>query len=472
MRKYFNSIKITSIALIMIFGSACKKTVDIQPTDLIPTNTAFQSVDDLDKGAIGAYSAYSYENDIWIASIAADDVRWGLDNVARNYGLAHKWNFDPGNGESTAAWANTYTAIDRLNRVLEASDAINPTDPTQIATKARIRGELLALRGFYHFQLLRSYAAGYTPTSLGVPYITKSEIFGKPARQSFADVMALVKKDLTDGKALIPAAYTVADFSRVTRVAVSAMQARVALYNKDWDDAVTYSSEVIAARPLATRTVYPSIWTDASTTEVVFRLNRAATSVNTLWTDTNNDVFFSPSNKLISTFDVTNDIRYSTFIKFDNTVAANREQWKVNKYPGQSAAVRFNHVKVFRTSEMYLIRSEAYASRAASDLVAAAADLTALRAQRITGALPVVFTSLADAQAQIDLERFKELAFEGHRYFDLKRRNVAIVRNDNDITTGNAIPKTLNPTDRNYTLPIPTGEIFANPNILPNNPGY
>lgn len=471
MKKYFSILKITCISLI-ILGSACKKVVDLKPTDLIETSTAFQSVDDLEKGTIGAYSVYTYEFDIYIAGIMSDEVRWALDNNNRNFGVAHKWSFDGTNGDAIAAWANAYTGIDRINRVLEASDNITPANATQEATKARIKGELLALRGFYHFQLLRSYASKYEAAGLGIPYLTKSDLFGKPARKSFGEVMTLIKKDLTDAKALIPANYAVADFSRITRVAVSAIQARVALYNKDWDDAITYSSEVIAARPLATRAVFPTIWTDASTTEVVFRLNRAATTVNVLWIDTNNDVFFSPSNKLISTFDVTNDIRYATYIKFDNTVAANREQWKVNKYPGQSSTIRYNNTKVFRTAEMYLIRSEAYASKAAPDLIAAAGDLNTLRAARITGYIPVALLSTADALTQIDLERFKELAFEGHRYFDLRRRNVAIVRNDNDITTGNAIPKTLNITDRNYTLPIPQVEVFANPNILPNNPGY
>lgn len=470
MKTYFNILKITCLSLILL-ASACKKVVDLKPTDLIETTKAFQSVDDLDKGAVGAYSVYTYEFNIYMGSIMADDVRWGLDNNTRNFGSAHKWSFDGTNGDAIAAWANTYTAIDRLNRVLTAADNITAANSTQEATKARIRGELLALRGFYHFQLLQSYASKYESTGLGIPYMTKSEI-SKPARKSFGEVMTLIKKDLTDAKALIPSTYVVADFSRITNVAISAIQARVALYNKDWNDAITYSSEVIAARPLATRAVFPSIWTDASTTEVVFRLNRAATTVNTLWTDTNNDVFFSPSNKLISTFDAVNDIRYSSYILFDTSVAANREQWKVNKYPGQSTTIKYNHTKVFRTAEMYLIRAEAYASRATPDLVLAAGDLNTLRAARITGYVAVPLLTTAAALTQIDLERFKELAFEGHRYFDIKRRNVAVVRNDNDITTGTAIPKTLNTTDRNYTLPIPQVEVFANPNILPNNPGY
>ena len=468
-KKYFNKLSIALVA-VALFTASCEKAVDDLPTDLIETSKAFENVSDLDKGAVAAYSGFTYENQIWTAAFMSDEVRWGLDNNTRNFGLEHRWNFDPSSANTTAAWANTYTVIDRINRVLEASDAITAQNATEEATKGRIKGELLALRGFYHFELLRQYASKYEATGLGVPYMTKSGITS-PSRKTWAEVIALVKADLTAAKGLIPATYAVTDFSRITRVAVSAIQARVALYNKDWDDAITYSTEVINARPLATMAAFPGIWTDANVSEVVFRLNRAATTVNTLWTDTNNDVFFSPSNKLISTFDQANDVRFNAYIKNDLTIPVTRERIKVNKYPGQTTAIKYNHTKVFRTAEMYLIRAEAYAQKGTATLLNATADLNTLRAARIAGYTPAVFATPADAIAAIDVERFKELAFEGHRYFDIRRRNVAIVRNDNDITTGNAIPKTLDVTSRNYILPIPQAEIFANKNIQ-QNPGY
>ncbi|HEY1010755.1 MAG TPA: RagB/SusD family nutrient uptake outer membrane protein [Daejeonella sp.] len=470
MKKIFKNTLIVSFVTLALGLSSCEDSVDLRPTDVIDADKAFIAVSDLDQGAIGAYSALSYENTLWTAAIMSDEVRWAIDNNNRNYGLEHKWSFDPGTGNVTAAWGNLYVVIDRINRVLEAMDKVPAANATEEATKARVKGELLALRAFSHFELLRNYASKYEGTALGVPIMLKSEIT-TPERKSFADVITQVKADLTEAKNLIPATYAVSDFTRITRVGVSAIQARVALYNKDWNDAITFATEVINSRPLAARAAFPNIWTDATSTEVVFALKRAGTSVNVLWTDTNNDVFFSPSDKLVSTFDQANDVRYNNYIKYDGTLSATRERWKVNKYPGQTTAIKFNNVKVFRTSEMYLIRAEANVEKSTSDLVAAAADLNALRSARINNYLPVVFATKTDALSAIDTERFKELAFEGHRYYDIRRRGTAIVRNDSDITTGNAIPKTLNPSDRNYILPIPQAEFLANKNIQ-QNPGY
>src|SRR6476661_7495812 len=122
-KKYFNKLSIALVA-VALFTASCEKAVDDLPTDLIETSKAFENVSDLDKGAVAAYSGFTYENQIWTAAFMSDEVRWGLDNNTRNFGLEHRWNFDPSSANTTAAWANTYTVIDRINRVLEASDAI------------------------------------------------------------------------------------------------------------------------------------------------------------------------------------------------------------------------------------------------------------------------------------------------------------------------------------------------------------
>src|SRR5690606_5618913 len=99
-----------------------------------------------------------------------------------------------------------------------------------------------------------------------------------------------------------------------------------------------------------------------------------------------------------------------------------------------------------------------------------AQDLNALRATRISN---YIATPINDKEAMIDAiyaERFKELAFEGHRFFDLKRRNLPIVRTSQDaVNTSGAIR--LNPTDAQYNFPLPADEIAVNKNIK-QNPNY
>jgi hypothetical protein len=125
-------------------------------------------------------------------------------------------------------------------------------------------------------------------------------------------------------------------------------------------------------------------------------------------------------------------------------------------------------MKACRISEMYLIRAEAYAKRTAPDLAAGAADLNTLRASRITGYVDenfVTATSLVDAVLQ---ERFKELAFEGFRLFDLKRNNLPVERLASDASPA---WQTLPASSNLFVLPIPRTEINANPNMV-QNPGY
>ncbi len=72
----------------------------------------------------------------------------------------------------------------------------------------------------------------------------------------------------------------------------------------------------------------------------------------------------------------------------------------------------------------------------------------------------------------IFLERRKELAFEGHRYWDLARYNQDVERIN---IAGNypGVPLTITATNNRRILPIPQAELEANPNIREQqNPAY
>ncbi|MVN20645.1 RagB/SusD family nutrient uptake outer membrane protein [Mucilaginibacter arboris] len=486
-KKYIKIYYIAFVSIALFSIPSCKKNINLIPTDNITSANAITSTSTVELAIVGAYAGLSnvntttsinavsttpgaaYDNSIYANAIMSDEVRSGLDNNSRNYGAEQKWQFDasnPGASDVTAAWINFYNVIDRVNRVLAVIDNI----PGDQATKDRQKGELLALRAFCHFELLRNYAQAYDANALGIPIVLQSSVFGLPARNTFAEVISQVKKDLTSAKSLIPTTFSITDPTRIAKLAVSAMQARVALYEKNWTDAITYATEAINGAPLATRSQFPSIWTDVSIAEVIFEIKKSSNTyyIGVLFRDTNNDVFFSPSYKEIDLFDKVNDIRYNSYIKQDLTIAATKEQWLVNKYPG-SGSNKYNNTKVFRTGEMYLIRAEAYEQ--SGDLVSSAADLNTLRASRITGYVAQTFASKDIAESAILTERMKELFCEGHRFFDLKRKGLPVVRDDRDLVVNPTIPKTLNPTDRNYDLPIPQAEVFANPNIK-NNPGY
>jgi hypothetical protein len=285
------------------------------------------------------------------------------------------------------------------------------------------------------------------------------------------EVMAQIESDLSEAKALLPAV-TFIDFrdTVMNKVNVAAYQARVALYKKDYDNAVTYATEVISSgiKPLASGAQFSAIWTDDVDDEILFRIRYAtSTAIGGLWTTTGGNIYIAPSDKLVSSY-VSGDIRLSAYIGTNG--AGNKY---VKKFFSSSRGGRVVDLKACRTSEMYLIRAEANAKKASPDLTAASADINFLRSKRITGYTDQTFptaSSVIDATLQ---ERYKELAFEGFRLFDLKRWGLGFTRgtpqNLGAINVGSNY-NTINiaATDPQFVWGLPTYEININTNLVQN----
>jgi hypothetical protein len=244
------------------------------------------------------------------------------------------------------------------------------------------------------------------------------------------------------------------------------------LYSKEYNDAITFSTEVINAVPLADASEYIDIWADASNAEVVYKLARVSGdgNVGRIFQDNNGDIFYNVSNDLFSKFQ-SNDVRRRPGALIEP--GSTQTNWKVGKYSGPETDYGLADIKVVRVAEMYLILSEAQALKAAPDFEAAADAINTLRAaRRLTpSALPdITFLNQADAIDKILLERRKELAFEGHRFFDLKRFNLGIDRIPSDVVL-NPTAEDLPAGDYRFTLPIPQAAIFAN-DKLSQNPTY
>lgn len=463
------------LALVALGLTACNKQLDLKPTDTIDPSKAFRSVKDLNEGLLGAYAKLNYYSSIFYTSRITDEVMLPSENNTGSGVATHRWQYDGSFVHD--AWLDNYTAIDRANRVLAALDAVKPKAGEELA-KQQYHGELLALRAYCHFELIRNFASRYEPDSLGVPYMEAPAI-GSPARLTFAATMAKINADLTAARGLIPASFH--DVTRITLPAVSAMQARVALYEGNWDNAITYATEAINAVPLASRTVFPNIWKDKTTNEVLWKLKRIASDTETplgnaytqatfLDDPAGSRIYYAASYKLTNLFDKVNDIRFASYIKIDaDRATAGKTPNAVVKYMSDVAGNRnLVDIKLYRTGEMYLIRSEAYARK--GNLPLAKDDLNALRAQRISGYTAQDFADKDAILAALLTERFKELAFEGHRHFDLRRYNLPISRNPEDAV--NALGAVLLTPDKpQYVWPIPNSEIRANKNMK-QNPRY
>lgn len=468
MKKYFHYIIIITFA-----ASACNKQIDLRPSDTIDPQGAYQNVEDINKGLLGAYAALTYYSTIRYTSLITDENMLPSENSTGSGFATHRWQYD--GSFLHDSWKEDYIAIDRLNRALSASSQITVL-PAEQGALDQYRGELLALRAHCHFELIRNFAEKYEANAMGVPFMDSSAI-GRPARLSFGEAMAKINKDLAAAKVLIPATFN--DRTRITKAAVSALQARAALYEKNWDNAILFATEAIGALPLASRASFPQIWKDQSTEEVFWKLKRVTgdeeigglyTQAGYLDDPAGSRVYYAASFELTKLFDQVNDVRFVSYITIDaGRKAAGQVPNVVVKYMSSAAASRnLVDVKLLRTGEMYLIRSEAYAEK--DRLPEAAKDLNDLRAARIAGYAAQTFANKDVLITAVYTERFKELAFEGHRHFDLRRRNLPITRNPEDAV--NALGAVLlEPDMAQYVFPIPNSELRANPNMR-QNPGY
>jgi len=452
---------------------SCKK-LDLPPTDSIDPTKAFRNVDDVNMGVLGAYAPMTTSL-IEAVAIVSDEAMLPTENTVSNTS-AHRWLYNSTSGSVTSAMYEYATVIDRANRVLEAIPGIAASGGSQ-SRLDQYQGEMLALRAYSYLELLRAYASSYEPDGMGLPYVKQRTLEYLP-RESVKSNFENINADLKAAKDRMPSGFS--DNTRITKTAIAAIQARAALYEKKWSDAITFASEVIASEPLAPKSDFGKIWKDQSQSEVIWKLARVIGYSRlgaAFFRETGEIVLYAPSFKLINTFGTTSqrvdDVRFNSYIQYTTTRPAGKSQYLVDKYVGGNPTYRgLTDVKLFRTGEMYLIKAEAELENnsGAAGITAAAKALNDLRRARIFNYIDQTFTDKQSLVDAIYTERFKELAFEGHRFFDLKRRNLPVERTTQDaINTSGAIK--LEPTAAQYCFPISADEMSINKNMV-QNPKY
>ena len=461
-----NKIFYSLLLAVMVLVSSCEDVLDLKPTDSIDEEKAFETVEDLEPGILGVYASLGGSGAIASSSRASDDLRLSDENTRDKeckFTIGHMLQVKEVLQAHGWIWLILLTVA---NRVIEATEKFkDETDKAEFINK--VIGEAKFIRAYCHFELVRMFSGNYSPDALAVPYMFESDVAAEPAREKASVVYTNIINDLNDAKAMIPADFT--DRTRVTRDAVTALLARVALYQNDYANAISFATEVIdnSNVRMATPAEFTGIWTDESAddVEVLFRRVRVTPDeglLGDIYTRASNgDIFFHPGIDLMSKYSV-DDVRSNAyFAQVDGKDVVAKHRGKVG------GTLNLVDLKLLRVSELYLIRAEAYART--NDLVNAAANINTLRTNRITSYTNISFASQALALDEILLERRKELAYEGHRFYDLRRFEKPIERIAEDaVLASNA---TLEAGNFRFVFPIPIEEIFANDNMV-QNPGY
>jgi starch-binding outer membrane protein, SusD/RagB family len=479
---YNNMNKIYRYLLVfsLIVSSACSNFIDLSPTHSLDKDNTFQTITDYEAALTGAYGALLFGGYYGGNFLAMPEYM--TDNLKRTVELfsgqddTDNWLATPSAGRITDAWEDPYVVLNRANSVI---DNIGGVAETVAGQKNRILGQALALRALAHFDLLRFFGQEYArnSTKLGIIVRTKNAL-DYPARSTVKETYDQIFADLTQANTLLTTVDRAINSGvntryYIDRTVVRAITARVALYSGDYAIARDAANDVIttAGLRLATAAEFPQVWTaDSGFGEVIWSVRvqpGGARIAGDMFFIPGNFNTFAPTEETKTIFDQVNDVRYGVSIKDRPSAGpSGSSNFVIGKYFGRAPLQDgVNDNKVFRMGEMYLIRAEANA-RLAQDATAMA-DLNALRTARITGYTNQNLTGTALLNAII-LEKRKELLYEGHRWFELRRNGLPIIRSE---CAPPCISTTLAASSPRFILPIPQSETVSNKNVVQND-GY
>lgn len=479
-------LKYIAVIFIAALVTSCQDATDITQKGNITQDKVYENVGDLQLGLNGVYGAYSESSVINFNTIFTDNAKNGKDSNGQNQQLyGHVLN--PSTASAGNIWANRYATINFANRVLEGYNKLTFSAADQKQAN-NVAGQMLALRALCHFDLLEYFGASYIDDSaLAVPYIdfVPKDVDIQPTRNTVGDLYSFINDDLDKADSLITSFDNSQRFY-IDNDVVEAIRTRVKLFHgNDYPGVEALANDLLTKYPLAQPADYISVFQDQSKAGVIFSLARGLGEgqIASLFyfnsVEFDGDPFVEVSNSLYNILDA-NDVRTPVLVKsgpngsvFVGTDSPNNVLL-INKYPGSDAGQLVNDVKVFRSGEMILIKAEAQARQ--GNLPGAAASIKELLDARFGTSQPLPsYANKNAALKDILQQRRIELAYEGHRFLDIKRfrgdLNIGITRNSVDCDSYSADNCDLSKSDYRFTLPIPQNELNAN-KAIKQNAGY
>lgn len=432
--------------------SACD-VLEIEPQADLSANTAFTSRTGVEAGLIGAYSSLQSGNyqglRYWLfADLATNNV--AHTGTFPSFAQIEQNNILADNVEISNMWNTIYNGINRVNTLITAIPAIEDAAFNKEAALA----EAKYLRAYHYFNLINYFGGsptGFGQNGVGVPLILTPTLVAGDAepkeRASEAEVIAQVNQDLNEAIANLPASFGgISGKGRATKAAALALKSRVALYQKNYQEAADRAKEVMDLNRFILQPNYADIYSLRNTQESIWELQFDPVNSNFIaffWFPTSmggrNEV--SPDASLAGAHEA-GDKRLPVNVNGSYTLKYTR------------IAGRDDNVVLIRFAEVLLNRAEALARiGGAENLVEATTLLNRIRTR--AGLASIAPATQEELIAAILKERRVELAHEGHHWFDLRRTNM----------TG------LADADKNL-WPIPQREVLTSGGVITQNRGY
>ena len=509
----FNNLLLV-LALLVVFSS-CKK-LDRFPLDKISSATFWKEKGDFDKALTAIYAAMQPANQgynvtaIWSFGIpnwaCITDNAYGQHNYQNTIGIASGDISPSTGGYISTVYGLAYQAIARINIFLDHLSSYQGADMTE-EDRSEMQAEALFFRGFFYFQLYYLYGdvpLVVQPLSLQDQYQPKV-----PADE----ILSQIIQDVDFAIAHLPGVSYAENNGHLVATSAQALKARVLLYAAYGNNGTPDAELLKQVRDLCVQieshySLSPE-FTDLFQTagqvgneEIIFSVNFLAPDNVAQW-----DLWYgswlvvSPLQNFVDAFECTDGLpidesdQYDPDHPFENrdprlkmTVFQDYVDWgggsewhpsndrptgygvkkflDPNNLPYDYSTQSQQNAVIFRLGEVLLMHAEAE-NELSGPTPAVYQAIQSLR-RRVHMKLLPDGLSKSQMRERIRHERRIELAFEGLRYYDLKRWHIAeaVLNNVKDGLLKYSFEEKF------YKWPLPLSEIDKSHGVLVQNPDY
>lgn len=441
-------MKLKSIILLLLTAAAltsCDSFLDITPTGKVIAKTGEEY------RALLTNEYKYFPKDRYMTVLRTDELL--MDKRRSNstdldaYLDLWRWKDEnPSPTTSYFSWRNYYHTIYIANYVIEHRGEISNATRDEVN---QLVGESYMLRAYAHFLLVNLYAEPYThcqpATTRGVPMQLTADVNAVPGSSSVEAIYQQVLSDIAEAEKYLTVETWEAGLNyRFNKISAQAFRARTYLYMGEWQKAFDAAKEVIEAHGdlenMNSSTTLPNSY---KSVENIVALEKFDSNLFT--------VINMPDPDFIAIYR-TGDQRRTKFYKRVTT-----STYSLQKGGNDALA------SSFRSAEAYLIAAEC-AARLGQTTEAVDTYLMPLLQKRLNADALSAANDLMANMTQDELiaeildERARELAFEGHRWYDLRRTTqpqLTHTYDDEEFTL----------TPEKYTLRFPTEAVEANPAI-------
>ena len=522
--KYTYNIVIVGLGLLL--SSCDKDLLNTIPNDRITSEIYWTQEKDAIL-AVNAMYTFLEGDDVFSYDAMSDIAR--PNNSYQEEAYVVRGTYDGFSTLVTQKWNDAYKGIRAVNYFLENVDQIPEIDPD---LDARLKGEARFLRAYQYFRLVRLYGR--------VPLVTQTldiEEGKEVTQESVENIYAFVESELVDAADLLPVKQIEA--GRITKGAALSLLARVYHYNAKYEKAAEKAKEVMDLDIYSLYFSYENLFSYSAenNAEVIldkqFIANIYANETFNLFApySQSSSGAILPVKKLVDAYDMDNgksitdassgfdpkdpyanrDPRLLFSIYAPGSKLPDGTTYDSRPSSGTPDAIGYNpgttktgfnvkkyvnvedrndrtnsgiNIILMRYAEILLIYAESKIML--NEIDQSVYDAINMIRQREDVDMPIITTSKSQSELLtiVRKERMIELAFEGQRFFDIRRYGII-----EDVMNGTSLGMTYVASNgslvtvkddsfvrffdpkRDLLWPIPQKDLDLNPNLT-NNPGW